>query len=169
MRRFVRHWQRHFLHYELVACTVGAGALVLGLERSDAIAVVQGAMAGSRSAMYGALVSVYGALLGFAITVVSIIISFAANERLTLVRGSTHYPMLWRVFFANIRTLGLATFVALAALLVDRDAQPNKWALYATLFVVLLSSARLARCVWALHWVISIVTGPSKARTGEQA
>lgn len=141
-------------------------AFVLWAQICGGGALIEETLKGNRGAIYGALASIYGSLLGFAITAVSIVLGFSTTERLAVVRESKHYPTLWKVFTATIRTLGLATVVALLGLILDRDSSPAKWVLHMTVFATILATLRLSRCVWVLENVISLVTGPSKTRSG---
>jgi hypothetical protein len=160
-------WRSHFLIAELGLAAVCSAAFVMWVMLCGGGTILEETLKGNRGAVYGALASIYGSLLGFAITAVSIVLGFSGTERLTVVRESKHYPILWKVFTATIRTLGLATVVALFGLILDRDNHPMNIALYLTVFASVLAVLRLARCVWVLENVIALVTGPPKARIGE--
>lgn len=98
----------------------------------------------------------------------SIVLGYAASDRLTIVRNSRHYPTLWKVFMATIRALGIATMVALVALVLDRDTEPASILLYVCVWSTSLAVLRLMRCLWVLEQVVILVTGPSKERFGDQ-
>jgi hypothetical protein len=100
----------------------------------------------------------FGSLLGFSITAVSIVLGYAASEKLLIVRKSKHYQDLWNVFKSAIRVLALATVVALLGLIFDKNDQPLNFLVYSNVFTVILSSFRVARCVWVLENIIMIVT-----------
>jgi len=117
---------------------------------------------GNRSAVYGALASIFGSLLGFVITAVSIVIGFTASDRLAIVRESKHYPKLWTSFTHTIKVLGLATLTSLAALIADRDANPQCLMAYVNFFATSLAVMLICRSVWALENVVAIVAKPSK-------
>jgi hypothetical protein len=159
-------WRARFLHVELVlAILLGVAVYVWGV-RYEGSSTLHTILSGNRGAIYGALASVFGSLLGFAITAVSVVIGFASHDRLVIIRQSRHYPTLWRVFFAAIRALGLATLLALAGLIFDRDNTPRDWVLYLTIFASLLAILRVARCAWVLENVIDLVTRePGEGRT----
>jgi hypothetical protein len=122
--------------------------------------VLDGLLQQNRPAIYQALASILGALLGFVITAISIVLAFAGMDRLELLRGSPHYGTLWSVFTQTTWILALATVCALAALILDRDAAPNRLALYLCLLTALLSAVRIARCVWVLEQLIGIIVQP---------
>ena len=86
--------------------------------------------------------------------------------RMDAVRKSDHYADLWRVFTSTIRWLAAATVVALIGLLVDRDKHPAIDLVYATSFVVLVAALRVLRLMMVFEGVVTIMSGPSKARPG---
>lgn len=166
MKLLPKWWRTNFLHVELGLALVCCLAFIGWAHFCGGGTIVDETLKGNRGAVYGALASIFGSLLGFAITAVSIVLGFSTTERLAVVRESKHYPTLWKVFTATIRTLGLATVVALLGLILDRDSSPIKAVLYLTVFASILGALRLARCVWVLENVITLVTGHSKARSG---
>ena len=167
MKLLPKWWRTNFLHVELGLALLCSVTFVAWAQLCGGGIIVEETLKANRGAVYGALASIFGSLLGFAITAVSIVLGFSTTERLAVVRESKHYPTLWKVFTATIRTLGLATVVALSGLILDRDSSPMKWVLYFTVFASILAALRLARCVWVLENVITLVTGHSKARPGE--
>lgn len=167
MRLLPKWWRTNFLHAELGLAIVSGLTFIMWAQICGGGAIIDETLKGNRGAVYGALASIFGSLLGFAITAVSIVLGFSTTERLAVVRESKHYPTLWKVFTAAIRTLGLATVVALLGLILDRESSPMKWVLYLTVFAMILAILRLSRCVWVLENVITLVTGPPKARSGD--
>lgn len=160
-------YRRHFLGSELVACICVAAALVAWIEVGHGRRVVNAWLDGDRGAFYGAVAAVDGAMLGFVIATAAIVLGFAASERLEILRGSTHYATLWRVFTSTIRALGLATLATLAALLVDRDTKHNAAAMIVFAGLQCLAIVRIARAVWALEKVIEVVTTPVLSDEGK--
>lgn len=160
-------WRTHFLNVELGLAILCGASFVAWANLCGGGAILEDTLKGNRGAVYGALASIFGSLLGFAITAVSIMVSFSTDNRLTVLRESKHYPTLWKVFTATIRTLGLATVVALFGLILDRDNHPINVVLYLTVFASVLAVLRLARCAWVLENVITLVAGLPKARTGD--
>ncbi len=159
-------WRTHFLNVELSLALLCGASFFVGASLYGGGAILEDTLKGNRGAVYGALASIFGSLLGFAITAVSIMVGFSTDERLTVVRESKHYPTLWKVFTATIRTLGFATVVALFGLILDRDSHPVNAVQYLTVFASVLAALRLARCAWVLENVITLVADVSKARTG---
>lgn len=166
MKLLPKWWRTHFLHVELGLALTCSVTFVAWAQLCGGGIIVEETLKANRGAVYGSLASIFGSLLGFAITAVSIVLGFSTTERLAVVRESKHYPTLWNVFTATIRTLGLATVVALLGLILDRDSSPMKGVLYLTVFTSVLAALRLGRCVWVLENVITLVTGHSKARPG---
>ena len=122
---------------------------------------VETVLKGNRATLYGTAASMFGSLLGFAITATSIVLGFSSSDRLAVVRGSAHYPTLWKTFSATIRTLALATVVALACLIWDRDSAPASWLTILLVFSILLALFRIGRTIWVLEQIIALVTAPS--------
>jgi hypothetical protein len=164
MSVFPRWWREHFLYAELGVAVFASIAFITWVDLWRGDQLVFETLRGNRGAIYGALASIFGSLLGFAITAVSIVLGFSSSKRLAIVRESKHYSTLWKVFTAAIRTLGLATAVALVGLVIDRDNAPNRQILYLCVFASSLAALRLARCVWVLENIIGLITAPSKAR-----
>lgn len=167
MKLLPKWWKVHFLRAELGLAMLCGASFVAWANLCGGGAILEDTLKGNRGAVYGALASIFGSLLGFAITAVSIMVSFSTDNRLTVVRESKHYPTLWKVFTATIRTLGFATVVALFGLILDRDNHPMNAVLYLTVYASVLAALRLARCAWVLEKVITLVAGPPKARTGD--
>lgn len=158
-------WRKHFLKVELALAIIFGSIFYAWAEIWGGGAILVETLKGNRGAVYGALASIFGSLLGFAITAVSIVLGFSTTSRLTVVRESEHYPTMWKVFTTTIRTLGFATVVALFGLILDRDNHPIDAMLYLTVFASVLAALRLARCVWVLENVITLVAGTPK-KTG---
>jgi MFS family permease len=168
MRILPQWWRTHFLRAEfVVAALLALGFMVWG-EYSGGAALVDATLKGNRGAVYGALASIFGSLLGFAMTAVSIVLGFSMSERLAVVRESRHYPTLWRVFLSGIKALGVATIVALIGLVFDRDSAPFRWVLYGCVMTAILAFLRLARCIWVLENIVSLVASPPKAPSGDR-
>jgi drug/metabolite transporter (DMT)-like permease len=161
-------WRQHFLIAESVLVAVVVVAFVVWAERLGGWPSVDEALRGHRSDFYGAAAQLVGSLLGFAIAAFAIAIAPLGSVRLRSFRSSGQVTTLVRVFTAATAALGVSTVVCLAGLILDDDAQPKPWIFYAALLFLLLSMTTLARCVWALHSIVSIVSGDSKARTGEE-
>lgn len=155
--RIITKVDRHFLVASLILATATVAGLVLWSEKYGGKVVLMELLQGNRSAVYGALASMFGSLLGFVIAAVSIAVGFSGSERLDIVRNSKHYPELWNAFNHAIRALGLATLVALAALILDRDSKPFCLLSYAATWVTLLAALLLGRSVWVLEQLVAVV------------
>jgi hypothetical protein len=150
-------WRRHFLIFELVVaaligCTFFYVCRFQGFE-----AQVEKVLSGNRSNIFGTATSVFGSLLGFVITVTSIVIGFHESERLKIIRESTQYQTLWRVFSSTNWALAVATFLAFLCLVFDKDGPPSFF-FYAFVLSSLLAIFRLLRSLWVLEHVIRLIT-----------
>lgn len=155
-------WRKHFLVVELIVGGLATGGLVLWCERYGGWTHVADVLDNRRSAVYGVLASIFGSLLGFAIAAESIVLALSQHDRLEVVRKSDYYPMLWKVFISTIRMLGLATMIAVLALILDRDSSSFRILPYLVFFAMCLTLFRVARCVWVLENVVGLVAKPAK-------
>lgn len=156
-------WRKNFLNVELLLVLVLMLLLVGYSECFQGRVFIEKLLEGNRASIYGALLSVFASLLGFTITAASIVLGFANSPKLEVVRNSQHYPTLWKVFSATIRTFGIATIIALIGLIFDRDKVNNIdrsqiVVFYFLVLYFLLSTARTIRSVWVLEKVIQILT-----------
>lgn len=151
-------WRQHFLDVELVVSTVLTVAFGLWVELAHSRHLVNDLIGGQRSAVYGMLATLDGALLGFVIATTAIVLAFAPSDRFEILRNSVPYQTLWRIFTSTMRALGLATAVALVALLVDRDGRTNSLLMVLCAGTTVLAALRVWRSVWALEGTIKAVT-----------
>lgn len=160
-------WKRRFLFVEgLLAAGAGAafGIWYACFGGADTVALV---LQGNRATLYGTAASIFGSLLGFAITATSIVLGFSASERLAVVRGSAHYPQLWKTFSATIRALALATILSVVCLICDRDRAPSTWLTIFLMSSVFLALLRIGRTIWVLEQIILLVTSPPQKPPNE--
>ena len=108
------------------------------------------------------MASIYGTMLGFSLATVAIVLGLVEHPRMKLVRDGPHYDTLWDTFKSAIRVLGLATIVAVIGLIWDKENSSNRFILYFNVFFLVLSFARISRCIWILDKVIKINTGKTK-------
>jgi uncharacterized membrane protein len=160
-QRIRGYWRRHFLGCEFVL-GIGITLTFAGwMQWANGLPSVNNLLSGQRGAIYGTVTSLDGALLGFIIATATIVLSFAPNDRFAVLRNSVHYKTLWRTFTSTIRFLGLATLLALVALLGDRDTAPNRALMLLCAGSTLLAVLRIARSAWILEKTIKVVTAPS--------
>src|SRR6185312_3132354 len=113
-------WKRHFLIAEGGLAVVVTVAFAVWFWSFGGLTTVDAMLRSNRATLYGTMASIFGSLLGFVITATSIVLGFSGSESLSVVRESSHYPVLWRTFGATIWALAAATLVALFCLLGDR-------------------------------------------------
>jgi hypothetical protein len=158
MKKIKRWWERKFLVFEfLTAVGLFLGFTIWSVLINKGVAI-NNILSGNRQTLYGTLAALFGSLLGFTITAVSIVLGFAASEKLEIVKKSKHYMDLWDIFKSAIKALGFATIFALLGLVFDKDITPVDYFLYINFFTAILSVFRIARCIWVLENIIVIVT-----------
>jgi hypothetical protein len=67
-------------------------------------------------ALYGALLGSLASLLGFSVTVIAVVSGLVQTRPFHKFREGEQYESFWAVFTVAVRTVGLATLVALLAL-----------------------------------------------------
>ena len=160
MMRLPRFWQRQFLGIEAGIVFVLTLLLTGWFFWFDGASHVDILMQNNRANVYGTTATIAGALLGFSIAATSIVLGFSSNERLKLVRGSVHYPTLWRTFFQTIWWLGGLTVIALVCLIWDKDSNPVTWFVIPFFFFVGLTVVRVFRIIWILQQLVEIIIKP---------
>jgi hypothetical protein len=151
-----RHYEAHFLGYDLVLALAFSGLVIIAIEQLWGRSQVIQTLDGTRQGIYGALASIAGSLLGFSITTVSIVMVFIQAPQLQILRESRHHQTLYDVFFSTIKYLALAVALPILALLLDRDRAPFIGACYAVLAITTVATMRLYRSMWALEKVIRL-------------
>lgn len=158
MKKINIFWEANFLRLEwILAGLISLGYAFWSESVNNGVFMSQ-FFSDGRGTLYGTLTALFGSLLGFAITAVSIILGYAANEKLEVVRNSNHYHVLWDTFNSAIKVLAVATVLALIGLVVDKDSSPKNVILYINFFLTILSFFRIARCIWILEYIIAIVS-----------
>jgi F0F1-type ATP synthase assembly protein I len=160
-------WGRHFLVAEFGLAVAASLMFAAWGTWWGGSTVVSEALDQNRGAFYGTVAAVAGSLLGFAIAALAIAMGALDSRRLTALRASKHVTTLINTFTAATICLGITTVGALICLLADRDATPRPAMFYALLLGIIASGLTLARSVWALHALVQISSGPSKARSGD--
>ena len=160
-------WEKHFLGMEALVAVVLAVAFGAWFAFCGGTSFIDEFIHENRTDIYTTTAGIAGTLLGFSITAVSLILTFISSERLTILRESPAYPVLWKTFFQTIGVLGLLTITSLACLTVDKDGAPAVWfaiPLSFYFFSMILSVLRFYRVVWILKRIIDILTKPKPKR-----
>lgn len=155
-------WRRHFLLVEAVISLVVTAGFAAWAWRCDGWYQLDVLFAGVRPTFYQTLAAIFGSLFGFVLAAVAIVLGFTESDRFKVLRESDHYSDLWRIFKETIRSLGIATLAAVVALIVDRDDAPSRIAGLAVVLTSVYTILRLARCVWVLEMVVSIVVSKQR-------
>jgi mannose/fructose/N-acetylgalactosamine-specific phosphotransferase system component IID len=156
-------WRRHFILAEGVLAILFTIGFAVWFWHFGGTAITSALLKDNRATLYGTMASIFGSLLGFVITATSIVLGFSGSDSLAVVRESSQYPMLWRTFSATIRALAGATLIALLCLLVDRDSAPVPWLVVLLVLATACSLLRIARTIWVLEHMISLVTTRTKS------
>ncbi|MBI5297686.1 MAG: hypothetical protein HY869_19575 [Chloroflexi bacterium] len=159
----MKYWSAHFLTLEMVLAVVCSLLFVVWSETINNGVFVSQFFGDGRQELYNALATIFGSMLGFSITAVSIVLGYAQNEKLEILRISKHYSVLWDVFKSTIKVLAASTVMALVGLIGDKDANPSNVILYLNLFLSMLCAFRISRTIWVLEYIIAIVA--TKKRT----
>jgi hypothetical protein len=113
MKRIRKFWEANFLTNELIASLALSLCIYVLSEFYNKSQIINSVLLNNRDTIYGALAALFGTMLGFSITAVSIVIGYATNEKLAIVRNGKHYQDLWGVFKSAMRVLTFATIFAL--------------------------------------------------------
>ncbi len=167
----IRFWKKHFLCMEVGIVILLTLLLVAWFYFLEGESYIDELMHGNRTNIYITTATIAGSLLGFSVTTTSIMLGFSSSDRLSVVRGSAHYPVLWKTFFQAIQYLGCLTVTSLLCLIWDRDSAPVSWLVFPFFMFFGLSVVRLARVLWILERVIEIIikpqAGSEKHETGQ--
>lgn len=121
---------------------------------------------GNRVAIYSVLASLSGTLFGFAITAVSIILSFVNRKRFERLRAASSYPQLWEFFMSAIYWLGILTLASVVGLIVDGDTTPLYVFNYFMVFLLVFVMLQITTCLWLLQEMLYQASRPSISRPG---
>lgn len=163
MKFLTQWWKTNFLPLEFWFAVLLSIIFVVWAEAFQGKVIIDNMLDNNRNDVYSALAAIFGSLLGFTITSVSIVLGYSTSERLSIVRESKHYSLMWKVFTSAIKALAAATIVSFLGLVIDRNSDPSYIILYLNVLTAILASFRLARCVWVLDNIIQLVTAPPKS------
>lgn len=159
MKRLLRLAETNFLEVEFVISLAATILAIVLTERGEGLSFFLKASEQSRGTVFAALSAVFGSTLGFAITALSIIIGYAENQKLILLKKSPYYHQLWGIFTSAIKALALATLVTLLGLLFNGQDAPSRVIVFGSFFLSLLSLFRTWRVLWVLERIVRIVSG----------
>jgi hypothetical protein len=157
---YPKWWKKHFLRVEFLIGVLASAAFAVWTYKGGKDVLLQ-LEHSNRGAIYSALASLFGSLLGFAITAMSIVMGFISSDRLTIIRRSAHYKDLWAVFTSAIRFLGVTTIASLVGLIFDREGVQRPYLFVICISLSFLCALRVARCLWVLERIVSVLTMPS--------
>jgi hypothetical protein len=156
-------WAANFLRNEFFVGLVPAVVVVCWSEAGAGRGDVDQFVAKHGSLLYTVAAPIAAAMLGFILAAAAIIVTAAPDERMVLLRTSAHYSDLWDCFLSAMRFLGIGTVATLVGLVVTNPAA-GRIVFFSVAALSTLAALRVARCVWALDWIIRIFTGPPLER-----
>jgi hypothetical protein len=158
-----RSWSANFLQYELGMGFVVSASVVAWSEWLDGRGDVDHFVAVHSSLLYTVAAPIDAAMLGFILAAAAIIVTATPAGQMTRLRGSAHYSDLWACFRSAMRFLGTGTVVTLVGLAITEETVA-RLLFFAVMALSVMAALRVARCVWALNWIIHIFTGSSLER-----
>ena len=155
-------WEDHYLGLEASSVLVLTIVFAVWIIFSDvALGHIDGLLNGNRQNLYGRIATISGTLMGFGFAVGSfVILATTSSEKFSLLRGSPYYDQLWKTYIQTVTVFILLTITSLVCLVLDTDTSPCPWVLVPFVFISLLSTVRLFRCLWLLQLVIKVVSRP---------
>jgi len=160
-------WAAHFLAFEFATAVIVTVALIVWSESLSGSDHLNSFLHDHGETLYVVLAPITAAMLGFILAAAAIVVTAAPADRMTVLRESEHYDDLWACFRSAMRFLGLATLTAIVGLVATGDVV-SRVAFFVTAGLSVAATLRVARCVWAVNWVIKIFTGPSLATKVEE-
>jgi hypothetical protein len=160
-------WAAHFLAFEVATAVAATVGLIVWSEILSGSDQLNDFLHDHGETLYVVVAPITAAMLGFILAAAAIVVTAAPAERMTLLRDSKHYSDLWACFRSAMRFLGFATLAAIVGLLLTGEVA-SRVAFFLTAGLSLAATLRVARCIWAVNWVIKIFTGPSLASTVEE-
>jgi hypothetical protein len=104
--------------------------------------------------LYRTLATLAGSLLGFTITSLAIIVALGPVPPLKLLRDSGQMGTVWSVFAQAIGWLAATTVWSLIGLVLSHRGPVGAFVGMDACFLVILSGARVSRCVWILRHMV---------------
>lgn len=164
-----RAWAANFLAFELALGILLTAALAAWSEVLGGADKLECFLYDHGETLYVVLAPIDAAMLGFILAAAAIVVTAAPADRMTLLRESKHYDELWAAFRSAMRFLGLATVASIAGLVVTSGTL-SRVVFIATAGLTIFAVLRVARCIWAVNWVVRIFTGrPLKTTVREDS
>ena len=160
----LEEYRRHFRRYDLL---LSIGIAFLALAISQVTSVFGWPSPGNadldvRRSLYITGATIAGSLLGFVIAAITIALALPPVPSVKLLQSSRHYPEIFKTFVSATRYLALDTGVCLVLLLLDTQASISAAVGAFLLWLIVVTSLRLARCVWLLSQLLQVVAAPTQ-------
>lgn len=137
-------------------------AVAVGLRWSDWVQK----MISDPDAIFSALAGVHAALLGFVLAALTIVLGYAQSSRFDVVRAAGHFPTLFQVYLAAVRTYALALVLCLGAVLIDSGDRTGAVSTGLVSLSTGLALLRLARVIWVTELVVAVIVRPTRRAPG---
>ena len=131
-------WNQHYLHLELLFVIVTVSIVVRWSMAFGDTSALDLFRCGNWTAVYQATASIAVVLLGFSLTTVSLVGVYVSKPEFAILRGSRHYPVLWRTIFSGVRYLGALAVWSLSGLIADSGNDAVLWIRYVFLFLFVI-------------------------------
>lgn len=165
--RVFLYFELHFLWIELAFSVSVFAILLFGTIVWNFDSAIDQLLQGNRAMIYGTFSSIFASLFGFTIAATTFVAGTASKDLLHLVTTGPHGGTLRQVFMSAIRSLGIATIIALIGLIFDRGSSVLLPLLL--VFSALLVFFRLSNCVYILGWVFRIVSKVPDSGSGDHS
>lgn len=161
MSLIAEKWNKNFIRNELCVALL-LGVLFYVWYGHCNPPLLMNLLKDNRPAIYGTLATIFATLLGFSITAISIVLSFMSDEKFEIIRRSSHYSDLWKVFTSSIRAFSSATIISMLALVIDKNDSPFPPIFFITVFAIILSCFRVFRVIWVIEKIVYIEINNNK-------
>lgn len=151
-----RNYKQNFLAYELLGAILVGLVIAAWIEFCLGRQEINSTLEGNWVTVYATIAGISGALLGFNITTLSILLTLIDGEGFKPVRENRNYDQLFTIFTNGMLWLGSTVILAVAGMLIDNSVDRNSWLFYAAIVSGLMATARVAREVWVLTWIVKI-------------
>lgn len=157
MTSFKEKYQKNFLMYEFAISVIISLIVIAIITKCWSESEIHNWIKLNKSGLYSLLASISGTLLGFIITGISVILAFSESQKLRRLKESTQYKTIFVVYFSTIRYLAFTTIVAILGF-VTNNRSVDICLLYLLIWLLIISSLRIWRCLWILEKIVSFMT-----------
>jgi len=155
MSNMEKFYKKHFLLAELLLSMIFTVLVLIIIQRLWSPETLEKWINTNKEDIYPLVATIGGTLLGFVITGVSIILAFSESEKLRLLKRSKQYKTIFTIYFSTIKYLAITTVVAIIGIVINDNLAILIF--YLLLWLVVISSLRIWRCIWILESIVEII------------